>query len=151
MLAAPVVEEGLADMPLLPDGRAVLQRLSASVRLIVEQHGDVVRLVVTTSPHDSVAASALDRCTTDVRGRLRTVAQHLADRGELRAGLTVASAVDILWFYFGTTSFDTLVSDARWSWDEAEAWLADQSAMALLHAAHHTPGSDERRESPALG
>lgn len=146
-LDAPVINDGLADMPHLPDARAVLTRLSASVRAIMEQHGDVIRLVVTTALHDPVAAEALSRSTQDIRGRLYLVAQHLAQRGDLVDGLSTERAVDILWFYFGTTSYDALVQGAGWPADEAERWLGEQSAAALL-AAPTDPLDTERRLVP---
>jgi hypothetical protein len=39
---------------------------------------------------------------------------------------------DIFWYLFGWTSWRTLTIDLGWSWDEAEKWLAQRGAEALL-------------------
>jgi hypothetical protein len=52
--------------------------------------------------------------------------------GELRPGINAADAVDLLWFYFGYSSYFTLHDDNGWSYERAERWLADQAIAALL-------------------
>jgi len=44
----------------------------------------------------------------------------------------VAETVDLLWFYFGYSSYFTLHDDNGWSYERAEHWLADQAIAALL-------------------
>ena len=128
----PVVAAGLQRMPELPDARAVLDLLSASVRVICHDHGDVIRLVLAAAPHDQVAAEGLARGTANIRAGLRQIAVELHERGELAGGMEVDRAADVLTYYFGATSFFTLTRDIGWSAEQAQLWLAEQSAAALL-------------------
>jgi hypothetical protein len=50
----------------------------------------------------------------------------------LKPGLSVKRATDILWFYLGRGAWHLLVSDRRWSWDDAERWLTEQVCAALI-------------------
>lgn len=119
----------------LPDGRSVLDLLSASVRSIVEEHSDVIRLLLAAAPHDPVAAEGLRRSTANVRAGLEAVAAHLSDRGALRGVVNIERTVDVLFFYFGMT-YLLLVVDNGWAPDDAQRWLAEQSASALLQRGH---------------
>jgi hypothetical protein len=40
--------------------------------------------------------------------------------------------MDLLWFYFGYSSYFTRHDDNGWSYERAEHWLADQAIAALL-------------------
>jgi hypothetical protein len=50
----------------------------------------------------------------------------------LKRELSHQRAVDILWFYFGREAWHNLVFDRQWSWDDAEQWLGEQVATALI-------------------
>ena len=47
------------------------------------------------------------------------LATYLADR----------QAVDNLWPYLGYEAWHVLVSERQWSWDDAELWLGEQTAV----------------------
>ena len=59
-------------------------------------------------------------------------AQRLADAGALQSGVSVAAATDILWFYFGYSSYFTLTDENEWTMAKAEQWLLSQACTALL-------------------
>src|SRR5438034_8851410 len=40
--------------------------------------------------------------------------------------------VGILWFYLGHQAWHLLTAGQQWSWDDAERWLGEQAATALL-------------------
>jgi AcrR family transcriptional regulator len=65
------------------------------------------------------------------RGRLRTVAERLAELGALRSEVSVDEAADVLWFLFGLTSWRKL-HDLEWGPDRALAWLTRQAKFAVL-------------------
>ena len=52
--------------------------------------------------------------------------------GGLRPEISIADAVDVFWFYFGSESFFTLVDGNGWSHERAESWLAEQACRVLL-------------------
>jgi hypothetical protein len=52
--------------------------------------------------------------------------------GALESGMTVDEATDLLWFFFGHSSFFTLTEDNGWSPQRAEEWLRDTAASRLI-------------------
>jgi hypothetical protein len=60
------------------------------------------------------------------------VAQRLANAGALKPDVSVVAAADILWFYFGYSSYFTLTDENGWSLVEAEKWLLCQVSAAVL-------------------
>jgi hypothetical protein len=57
---------------------------------------------------------------------------YLADIGALKPDVSVSSATDVLWFYFGYYSYFTLTDENGWPLAEAEKWLLAQASSALL-------------------
>lgn len=141
---APVVTEGLRRLPVLRDAREVLVLLSSCVRSQFDDHADVIRIFLTTAPHEPAAAEVLRRGTARIRADLSQVAQRLHDLGGLPPRLSVERATDVLWFYFGLTSYPLLVDQNGWPPQEAAHWLADQALAALTTPA---PTPDELRTS----
>lgn len=127
-----VIGEGLERMAGLESPHEVLELLSASWRKVLDQHGDVARLLVSAAPHDATAAEALAHSEQQVRAALTAVAVHLHDRGALAEGVDVQHAVDVLFFYFGMSAHSTLREGSGWSAEAAERWLAAQAGAALL-------------------
>ena len=94
-----------------------------------EAYVDVVWVMLATAPHDAAVAGQERAATATYRQALVPIAQRLAQLGELRPGI---NAADLLWFYFGYSSYFTLHDDNGWSYERAERWLADQAIAALL-------------------
>ena len=97
-----------------------------------EAYVDVIRVMLATAPHDVAVAGQERAATATYRQALVPIAQRLAQLGELRLGISAADAADLLWFYFGYSSYFTLHDDNGWSYERAERWLADQAIAALL-------------------
>lgn len=60
------------------------------------------------------------------------VARSLAQRRQLRAGLTAAKASDIIWALASERVYLALVRERAWSITDYEQWLTEQLAAALL-------------------
>lgn len=114
------------------DCEDIIRYLARASRERREQFGDVMRILLSTAPHDPAVARQLKPATDLYRATIVTVAERLAKLGGLRAGVDAAEAADVLWFYFGYASYFTLHDDNGWSYERAERWLADQTARALL-------------------
>lgn len=136
---APVVTEGLARLPVLGDAGEVLALLSSCVRSQFDDHADVIRIFLTTAPHEPVAAEVLRLATERIRADLGRVARRLHDLAELPPHLGVDRATDVLWYYFGLTSYPLLVQENGWPPQEAEHWLREQALAALTDPAR-SPG-----------
>ncbi|MFF0307477.1 TetR/AcrR family transcriptional regulator [Streptosporangium sp. NPDC004379] len=128
---APIIAQTLSRQETLTDPDEILRRTASVVRDMRETYGDIVRLILTTAPHDTGLAEDLRVATRRYRDAIEAVAVRLRDVGGLRAGMTVAEATDILWFYFGYSGYFTLVDDNGWTYEQAERWLVAQAAAAL--------------------
>jgi AcrR family transcriptional regulator len=97
-----------------------------------EQFADVMRILITTAPHDTEIAQQLQPATDLYRATLGTVARRLGKLGSLREGISADEAADVLWFYLGYSSYTSLHDESGWSYERAERWLTQQCRRALL-------------------
>ncbi|WP_088346886.1 MULTISPECIES: TetR/AcrR family transcriptional regulator [Rhodomicrobium] len=114
------------------DPDEIIDLLAKGVRIVREEFGDTLRLIVETAPHEDSAGETWAAATQRYRAALATPAHRLADLNALREGITRQDAIDILWFYFGYAGLSTLVLENGWSFDKAEIWLAGEARRALL-------------------
>jgi AcrR family transcriptional regulator len=130
--AAPIVATTIESIEAMDDPTAILRTVAATGRQIREEFGDIIRVAVTTAPHDQAAFQSLAAATAQYRQAFAPIAQRLLNLGALHNGMDVNQAVDIFWFYFGYAALFTLHDDNGWSWERAEEWLCDQANCALL-------------------
>ena len=130
----PIVEATITHIGASSEPVQIIREVASTVRLMREEFADVMRLLLTTAPHDPDVAEQLRSATNVYRDAFVPIAQRLSDLGALRRDLDVAQAVDLLWFYFGYGSLFTLHDDNGWSYERAERWLADQASRELLSA-----------------
>jgi AcrR family transcriptional regulator len=128
----PVVEQTLSSVDTSTDPAAIIREVAAASRTMREAYVDVIRVMLTTAPHDQAVARQEQAATAIYRAALVPIAGRLAQLGGLRPGTQVDDVVDLLWFYFGYSSYFTLTDDNGWSYEHAERWLADQATAALL-------------------
>lgn len=128
----PIVEATLSSVALSRSGAAIIDKTAAASRRMREDFADIMRVLISTAPHDQTVREQLHNATTVYRAALVPVAERLAALGALREGIDVSQAVDVLWFYFGYSSYFTLLDDNGWSYDRAERWLANQASRELL-------------------
>jgi AcrR family transcriptional regulator len=129
---APVLKKSLDRLPNLRDPHEVLALVAASSRKVRENHGTVMRVLLSAAPHDETAAEGLRESTERYRNTLAAVAQHLHELGALADGTDVQHATDVLWFYFGYSGYLTLTEDNGWPLAKAEQWLLIQCERTLL-------------------
>jgi AcrR family transcriptional regulator len=129
---APVIQATYEHITALSDGETILRATASGTREVREQWGDVMRMVLATAPHDPRVADSLATVTANYRQGMALTAQRLAGIGSLKPDVSVAAATDVLWFYFGYSSYFTLTSENGWSLAEAEKWLFTQASSALL-------------------
>ena len=128
----PIVEQTLSHIDTSTDSVAVIREVASASRTMREAYVDVIRVMLATAPHDAAVAEQEQAATAIYRQALVPIAQRLVQLGELRPGINAPYAVDLLWFYFGYSSYFTLHDDNGWSYERAERWLADQAIAALL-------------------
>jgi AcrR family transcriptional regulator len=130
--AAPEVETTQQRLEELEDAAEIIRVVAGLTRQMREDHGDIMRVVLATAPHDAMAAQGLAIATGRYRDGTAVAARRLAELGALRDGVDADEALDILWFYFGYAGFFTLVDDNGWSYARAEQWLLTAAGAALL-------------------
>jgi len=128
----PAIKATLDHVRRSEDPRGILLYLARASRLRREQFGDIMRILVTTAPHDQGVAELLQPATELYRATTVAVAERIAELGGLRSGVDIALAADALWFYFGYSSYFTLHDDNGWTYERAEVWLAAQACQELL-------------------
>ena len=129
---APVIQATYEHIAALSDGETILRATASGTREVREQWGDVIRMVLATAPHDPRVAETLATVTGNYRQGMVLTAQRLAAVGALKPDVSVAAATDVLWFYFGYSSYFTLTDENGWPLAEAEKWLLAQASSALL-------------------
>jgi AcrR family transcriptional regulator len=128
----PIVEATISHVLASGDPVGIIRDIATASRQMREQFADIIRVMLTTAPHDGAVATQTEKATSVYRAALVPVAERLDELGALRQGTDVAQAVDVLWFYFGYGSYFTLHDENGWSYERAERWLADQACRELL-------------------
>jgi AcrR family transcriptional regulator len=129
--SSPVRQESIDRLNELDDPDEIFRLLASATAEVRRTHGDTMRILLGTAPHEQVAADGLAMSTARYRATLALVAERLQNLGKLRDGMTVQRATDVLWFYFGYNGFFSLL-DEGWTLDDAEVWLREQCAAAVL-------------------
>ena len=132
----PIVEATLSRIAGAGDPAEIIDEVASASRRMREQFADVIRVMLSTAPHDPVVAGQLTSATAVYRAAFVPIAERLAQLGALRPGTDTGHAVDVLWFYFGYSSYFTLHDDNGWSYQRAQHWLAEQARRELLAPAH---------------
>jgi AcrR family transcriptional regulator len=128
----PIVAATISHIRASRDAAGVIREVAAVSRQMREQFADVMRVMLTTAPHDAAVAAQMEKATAVYRAAFVPIAEQLDKLRALRRGIDVAQAVDVLWFYFGYGSYFTLLDENSWSYERAERWLADQACRELL-------------------
>jgi AcrR family transcriptional regulator len=113
-------------------GREIIEITGEASLSHRERFGDLMRILLTTAPQNPEVAVQLDNATRVYRQSLAAFARRMAELGALREGIDEQYAVDMLWFYFGYSSYFTLHDDNGWSYRRAEEWLVEQASRELL-------------------
>jgi AcrR family transcriptional regulator len=128
----PVVEETLAAIRGSRTPREVIEVTAHGTRVDNQRHFDLIQVMVAAAAVDETATATLARSDRLYWRTLARTSERLRELDALKPGLTPHRATDVLWFYLGHRAWRLLVSERRWSWDDAERWLSEQAATALL-------------------
>lgn len=116
-----------------PDARTCLARYAEMSRALGERALPLVtRLLAQAASGDpdlNEFATTIEAERAAGSGR---VAQHVADRFGLRAGLDTATAADVVWALTAPELADRLVRQRGWSWDRFQGWLGRALADMLV-------------------
>jgi TetR/AcrR family transcriptional regulator, regulator of cefoperazone and chloramphenicol sensitivity len=128
----PAAEEVRARLRATEDSEARLRLAPAIGRRVYEEMAPGLELLRGAG----LVAPELAALEREIEERRRAgtdrLADYLAERGRLRAGLAPAAAADVLWAMTGPDLYRLLVLERRWSGDAYECLLGDVLVAALL-------------------
>jgi AcrR family transcriptional regulator len=135
------------------DPRQVLVLCARAARHGQERYWDLIYKLMRHPPDDAPVQQAIANVTTKCLEALTAIAHRLGELDGLRPEITVADAVDVLWFHFGQNAWCSLVGDRDWTFDRAEQWLlraADRELLTDSHAAALNSSATPRPSSSRI-
>jgi AcrR family transcriptional regulator len=114
----------------LVDPHAIVRDAVRTNRFATEAFADFYDLIHRTVNVDEAVASGAEAAEARLRRSLHLVTLRLEELGALR--VPVAAAVDTFAYFLGHLSWRRLVVDFDWTYDDAEAWLAERIGEAIL-------------------
>ncbi|MDQ7809784.1 helix-turn-helix domain-containing protein [Amycolatopsis sp. A133] len=114
------------------DPGEVIDLTARGTRLAHEAHWEMLEALVPECRTEPIAAAVLEAGNAQYAAALATIAARLIELNALRPGVAEDTVADVLWFYVGQDAWFSLVSHRRWSFDDAERWLAAEAKRALL-------------------
>ncbi len=124
------------------DPHAVMQRWGAFTTEVAPLAAPIALLLRTAAATDQEVASLVEELDRARLARMEHNAQELFKRGDLRDGVTLEYARDVLWMYSSPELYEMLVLRQRWPLERYGQFVAEGMIAALL---------PERREPPGHG
>jgi AcrR family transcriptional regulator len=128
----PIVEATLTHIDLATDSEAILRELASASRIMRESYADVIKVMLATATQNEAIAEQERAATSLYRAAVMSIAERLVGLGQLKPGTDIREVADVLWYFFGYSSYFTLNEDNGWSYVRAEHWLADLAVATLL-------------------
>jgi AcrR family transcriptional regulator len=139
VIGDPIVAATIERIEQLDDPVAIVGLVATTARVMREEFGDIMRVLLSTAPHDKAVSESLAAATVRYRKAFVPVARRLAHLNALHPGIDENQALDVLWFYFGYSGLFTLHDDNGWSYERCEHWLRDEASRALLRSPAASP------------
>ena len=113
-----------------PDAERTLRLYARNSRIVKQRIGGVFDTIREAAPLDEEVRALWGRIQDDFYDTQRSLVKSIA--GDLRPGLSVAAATDILWTLNSPEVWGLLVGQRGWSAKRWERWFADTSVAQLL-------------------
>lgn len=132
--AGPIPAERRSDQmqALEENPRKVIQNWGTFVTEVAPRAAPILLLIRTAAATDPEMATLLEEVD---RGRLKRMqhnARRLYERGDLREGITLKEARDVLWTYSSAELYELLVRRRRWPLERYGRFVAEGMIAALL-------------------
>ena len=116
------------------DPMQLLRTAARVMRNLLENFGDILYALRSAAESEPAVAEARLRGRGFHRMASERIAGRLEELGALRSGLSRQTAAGLVWLLTDSESFDRLKREMGWTYDEAEVWLVDALARAVLRA-----------------
>jgi AcrR family transcriptional regulator len=134
----PGVAETLTAVAQSTDPAEVIRLTATGTRRVNERRAKAVAVLLDNAQADPAAAEMLQVAVRRYRDALATLARRLEELGAVEPS-DLNRTADVFWYLFGWMSWRILITDLRWSWDEAEQWLTQRGIEALLQQERRMP------------
>jgi AcrR family transcriptional regulator len=134
----PGVAETLTAVAQSTDPAEVIRLTATGTRRVNERRAKAVAVLLDNAQADPAAAEMLQVAVRRYRDALATLARRLEELGAVEPS-DLNRTADVFWYLFGWMSWRILITDLRWSWDEAEQWLTQRGIEALLNRERGRP------------
>lgn len=128
-----------------PDARGAVAIWSQESAAIFARVAPILRIVRDAASSDPDMAEQWETNQQQRRTAHRVLAQHLADRGALRAGMSVQEATDVLFTLISLEVYVLLTVECGWAPSRWERWVTSTVSRAVLEgrpAEHATCARD---------
>jgi AcrR family transcriptional regulator len=125
-------EQTLIAVAAVGDAYQVIDFAAHGTRLAHEAHWDMLEALIPQCQAEPTAAAVLASGNAEYMAALTVIADRIIELGPLRPEVDPQRVPDLLWFYVGQDAWFSLVSHRRWSFDDAERWLAAEAKRAIL-------------------
>ena len=122
----------VTDMRQEDDPRRRIDILAAATREIMARSGDLLTVLRDAAASDPELRATWEEANSLMLEDHEEFVRVVAEGGELREGMDVTSAADILWTLAAPEVHRRLVTERGWPADRYERWLADTLAHQLL-------------------
>jgi AcrR family transcriptional regulator len=128
---AEVIDRTLEEIDQSASGPAVIRLLAHGHRMSSDADSVIIQVMQDAARLDQAIADVYAGVRTLYRGRLDRVGAHLRAIGAVRGSLGDSEVSDVLWFYFGLSTWQELRA-MGWQPDRIESWLAERAGDAIL-------------------
>ncbi len=115
-----------------PDPERKLRAYASAANVVRKRIGGVLRVIRDTAPLDPEIGGLWDRMQSEFLENQKEIVKSLHRGKDLRPGLGVAGATDVLWTLNHPTMFLLLVQERGWTMTRYERWLGDALCRQLL-------------------
>ena len=115
-----------------PDPRRKLELYARAMRLIHERLAPLFRVLRDAAQVDPELTALWEEISQRRASNMRMFAADLAAAGDLREGVSVDEAADVIWATNSPEFFLLLVRERQWDLDRFESWLAATWIRLLL-------------------
>jgi AcrR family transcriptional regulator len=115
-----------------PDPRRIIDLFAHTVRLLHERLAPLFAILSEGARTDPDLKAFADELSARRVGHMRAFVADLAEKGGLRADLSLELAADVIWVMNSPEFYLLCVRDRGWTPENFERWLADSWKRLLL-------------------
>ena len=115
-----------------PDPRKVIRNWGVLTTEVAPRTAPILLLVRTAATTDPEMAALLEEANEARLARMAHNARQLLSRGDVREGVTIERARDVMFAYSSPELYEILVLRQRWSLEQYGRFVAEGMIAALL-------------------